>query len=172
MGRPIPKRFFGPLSGTTGTPSGDGYTAAGHNTTSGYSEKFTSYNIPVYKARIPGGSLASPTYDMDIGGDAANGPYIIAQKGARKYRVQTSDGAGNCVLVDDDGSSGIGPGEMVIAGFLGGDAGDGSPIFIKKITKFYAVDFNGTRYKWHVENDGSTLGNVLALSLATDTSIN
>lgn len=171
MGRPIPKRFFGPLSGTSGTPSGDGYTAAGHNTTSGYSEKFTSYNIPVYKARIPGGSLASPTYDMDVGGDAANTPYIISQKGARKFRVHTSDGDGNCILVNDDGSSDIGPGEMVLAGFTSGDSGEGSPTFIQKLTRHYAVDFSGNRYKWYVANDGSSVGNTIVLVAATDASV-
>jgi hypothetical protein len=166
MGRPISKRYFGPLSGTTGTPSGDGYTAAGQNTTSGYSEKLTSYNIPIEQARVPGG-------DLDIGGAASTTPYIIAQKGSRKYRVMTSSGEGICRLVNDDGSSQVTDGEMVIKGYLGGDSGAaGTGIAISKLTKFYAVDFNGQRYKWHVDNDGSSVGNVLVLTAATDTSIN
>ena len=180
MGRPINKKYFGPLTGSSGTPSGDGYTQAGQTinadtvvaTNTVYSEKTKGFNIPVYKARIPGGSLASPTYDMDVGGDASSTPYIIAQKGASKYRVQTSDGVGNCILVNDDGSSAIGPGEMVIAGWLGGDPGNGDPIIIKKISKFYAVDFSGNRYKWHVDNDGSSLANVLTLTAADDVTVN
>lgn len=174
MGRPINKKYFGPLTGSSGTPSGDGYTQAGQNisNTSNYTEKRRGFNIPVYKARIPGGSLASPTYDMDVGGDASTTPYIIAQKGASKYRVQTADGVGNCILVNDDGSSAIGPGEMVIAGWLGGDPGNGQPIIIKKISKFYAVDFSGNRYKWHVDNDGSSLANVLTLTAADDVTVN
>jgi hypothetical protein len=165
MGRPLNKRFFGPLSGTTGTPSGDGRDQHGTDITGGsYSNKQKGYNIPVYKARIPGGTLASPTYAMDVGGDAGNLPYILAQKGSRKYRVRTADGDGNCVLVNDDGSSAVGPGEMVIAGFLSSDSGAGSPIFIKKLTKFFAVDFSNNRYTWYVDNDGSSVGNVLVLT--------
>ena len=169
MGRPINKRYFGPLDGA-GLASADGKDQAGNTLTSTslYSEKKRGYNIPVYKARVPGG-------EMDVGGDAASSPYIIAQKGSRKYRVMTSSGAGNCVLVNDDGSSGIGDGEMVLAGWLGGDTGAGSPIFIRKLTKFYAVDFNGNRYKWHVTagvGADSSLANILVLTAATDTSIN
>jgi hypothetical protein len=168
MGRPISKRYFGPLSGTTGTPSGDGYDQAGHNlsNTSNYTEKKRGFNIPVEQARVTGG-------DLDIGGDAAATPYIIAQKGSRKYRVMTSSGAGNCVLVDDDGSSEVTAGEMVIKGYVGGDAGvAGSGVAIKKLTKFYATDFSGNRYKWYVANDGSSLQNVLVLVTGTDTSVN
>jgi hypothetical protein len=169
MGRPINKRYFGPLTGS-GLSSADGKDQAGNTLTNAslYSEKKLGYNIPVYKARVTGG-------DLDTGGDAAETPYIISQKGSKKYRVQTSDGVGNCVLVNDDGSSGIDEGEMVIAGFLGGDAGAGSPIFIQKLTKFYAIDFSGTRYKWHVapnSGEDSTLANVLVLTAADDASIN
>jgi hypothetical protein len=169
MGRPINKRYFGPLDGA-GLASADGKDQAGNTltNTSSYSEKKLGYNIPVYKARVPGG-------DMDVGGDASTSPYILAQKGSRKYRVMTSSGAGICRLVNDDGSSGIGDGEMVLAGWLGGDTGSGSPIFISKLTKFYAIDFNGTRYKWHVApgvGSDSSLANLIVLTVATDTSVN
>jgi hypothetical protein len=170
MGRPINKRYFGPLSGTTGSPSSDTKDSEGRTltNTSLYTLKGRGYNIPVYKARVAGG-------DLDIGGDAANGPYILAQKGSRKYRVTTSSGDGNCVLVNDDGSSGIAEGEMVLAGFLGGDAGGSSPIFIQKLTKHYATDFSGNRYKWYITNSGagedSSLANVLALVSASATTV-
>lgn len=174
MGRPLPKKFFGRLEATTPkdptNPTQDGKDQTGRTitNTSLYSEKLRGYNIPVEQARIPGG-------DLDIGGDAANSPYIIAQKGSRKYRVNTSSGQGNCILVDDDGSSNVSDGEMVIKGFLSGDTGDGTGIAIKKLTKFYAIDFSGNRYKWYVDNTtgpDSALANVLVLVSATDTSIN
>jgi hypothetical protein len=173
MGRPLPKKFFGRLdteakSAVNPTVDGGDQTGRTITNTSLYSEKLRGYNIPVEQARIPGG-------DLDIGGDAATSPYIIAQKGTSKYRVNTSSGQGNCILVDDDGSSQVGNGEMVIKGFLSGDTGDGTGIAIKKLTKFYATDFNGNRYKWYVDNTtgpDSALANVLVLVTAADTSIN
>jgi hypothetical protein len=174
MGRPIDKRYFGRLEATSPkdptNPTTDGKDQTGRalTSTSLYTLKARGYNIPVYKARVVGG-------DLDIGGDAANTPYIIAQKGSRKYRVNTSSGQGNCVLVNDDGSSGIAAGEMVLAGFLGGDAGGSSPIFIQKLTKHYAADFSGNRYKWYITNSGagedSSLANVLALVDASATTV-
>ena len=166
MGRPINKRYFGPLTGTSGSPSGDGYDQAGNNlsNTSNYTEKKRGFNIPVEQARVIGG-------DLDIGGDAAATPYIVAQKGSRKYRVMTSSGEGICRLVNDDGSSQVTAGEMVIKGYLGGDSGNAG-IAIAKLTKFYAVDFSGNRYKWYVVNDGSSLQNVIALVAASDETIN
>ena len=169
MGRPINKRYFGRFDATAKSadnPTVDGFDQAGHNlsNTSNYTEKRRGFNIPVEQARVTGG-------DLDIGGDAAETPYIIAQKGTSKYRVNTSSGQGNCILVDDDGSSEVSAGEMVIKGYIYGDSGN-SGIAIKKLTKFYATDFNGNRYKWYVINDGSSLQNVLALVTATDASIN
>jgi len=168
MGRPISKRYFGRFDATAKSadnPTVDGFDQAGHNlsNTTNYSEKKRGFNIPVEQARVSGG-------DLDIGGDAAETPYIIAQKGSRKYRVMTSSGAGNCVLVDDDGSSQVTAGEMVIKGYLNGDNGVAG-IAIKKLTKFYATDFNGNRYKWYVANDGSTLQNMLVLVAGTDASV-
>lgn len=166
MGRPINKRYFGPLTGTSGTPSGDGYDQAGHDLsdTNAYSEKKVGFNIPVEQARVIGG-------DLDIGGAASATPYIISQKGSRRYRVMTSSGEGICRLVDDDGSSQVTDGEMVIKGYLNGDSGN-TGVAIAKLTKFYAVDFSGNRYKWYVVNDGSSFQNVLALVAATTASVN
>ncbi len=165
MGRPINKRYFGPLNGS-GLASADGSDAAGHtlsNTTT-YSEKQRGFNIPVEQARVIGG-------DLDIGGEASATPYIISQKGSRKYRVMTSSGEGICRLVNDDGSSQVTAGEMVLKGYLNGDSGN-SGVAIAKLTKFYAVDFSGNRYKWYVVNDGSSFQNVIALVDATTASVN
>ena len=165
MGRPIGKEFFGSINeDIAGSPSADGKDAQGRTTTGAtFRKKDKGFNIPVAQARIPGG-------DADIGGDAAETPFIIAQKGSKKYRVSTSSGAGNCVLVNDDGSSTVGDGEMVILGYTDGDSGNSSGIAIAKLTKHYAVDFNGNRYKWHVENrlaEDSSLANTLMLTVAT-----
>lgn len=171
MGRPINKRYFGRLDPTSPkdptNPTQDGKDQTGRTLTNTnlYRIKARGYNIPVEQARIPGG-------DLDIGGDAANSPYIIAQKGSRKYRVNTSSGQGNCVLVDDDGSSNVGNGEMIIKGFLNGVTGDNPGIAIRKLTKHYAVDFNGNRYKWYVDDTtgpDSALANVLVLISANAT---
>lgn len=169
MGRPINKRFFGTFDATAQSatnPTADGKDQAGNDlsNTSNYSEKRLGFNIPVEQACVPGGEL-------DIGGDASLTPYIMAQKGSRKYRVMTSSGAGNCTLVNDDGSSNVTGGEMVIKGYLNGDSGN-TGIAIRKLTKFYATDFSGNRYKWYVVNDGSSLQNVIALVAATTASVN
>ena len=45
----------------------------------------------------------------------------------------------------------------------------------RKLTKFHAVDFSGTRYKWYVNftsGNDSTLANVLVLAAITDASVN
>lgn len=167
MGRPLNKRFFGPLNGE-GLASSDTGDQVGNTLTDGskYNLKGRGYNIPVEQACIIGGTL-------DIGGDGAPTPYIIAQKGTRKYRVMTSSGQGNCYLVNDDGSSQVTAGEMVIKGYLNGDSGN-TGIAIKKLTKFYATDFNGNRYKWYVAQGvgtDSSFANLLALVPATTTTV-
>jgi len=168
MGRPINKRFFGPLDGD-GLSSGDGKSQAGHTLTNTalYSEKKLGYNIPVYAARVPGQAQVT-------GGEGGDYPFIINQKGSRKYRVRTSATAshvGNCVLVNK--TTGLNEGEMSLQGKLSTD--DNITILVSKLTKFYAVDFSGNRYKWHVApfiGEDSAQANVLVLTVATDTSIN
>lgn len=165
MGRPINKRYFGPLDGA-GLASADGKDQAGNTLTDGniYSEKKRGWNMPVQAARVPGQS------EVTNGGGY---PFIINQKGSKKYRVQTSSTTshvGNCVLVNK--TSSLNEGEMTIAGFLSGDSGVGPAVLLAKITKFYAVDFSGNRYKWYIDNDGSSVGNTLILVTATDATIN
>jgi hypothetical protein len=175
MGRPIGRRYFGPLNTTSDTTDPQGHTLT---STSLYNVKQRGYNIPVERAKVTGGVL-------DIGGEGeASTPYIIAQRGTRRYRVMTADGAGVCYLVnpalyDDSTANPSGrnaawpTGAMAIAGYLNADDGS-SPIYLQKITKHYAVDWSGNRYKWFVTpytGVDSTIANKLILIAATTTTI-
>jgi hypothetical protein len=158
MGRPLGRKNFGPLgstSSTTGYPdSGDGRDQRGVDTTSASTDRQKGYNIPVYKARIPGG-------EMDVQSAGAENLYILAQKGARRFKVYSAaNGVGVCKLVNDDGSSGIDDGEMVLRGFVGTDGSTSK--FIAKISGRKAYDFDGNAYTWYVENDSAE--NVLILT--------
>ena len=109
----------------------------------------------MYKARI------SSTADMDVQDAGAENLYILAQKGARRFKVfSAANGVGVCKLVNDDGSSGIGANEMVLRGFVGTDGGQSK--FIEKISGKKAYDFDGNAYTWYVENDSAE--NVLILT--------
>jgi hypothetical protein len=173
MGRPINKRFFGSLDGgvaqSATNPSVDGKSAAGQDlsNTSNYTEKRLGFNIPVYAARVPGQSQVT-------GGEGGDYPFIVAQKGSRKYRVRTSATAshiGNCTLVNK--TTGLVEGEMSLQGKL--LSNDNATILISKLTKFYATDFSGNRYKWYVapfSGEDSTQANTLILVPATTANVN
>lgn len=157
MGRPLKRKNFGPLGSTTNTSgypdTGDGRDQHSYNTTS-LAAKEKGYNIPVYKARIDGA-------EMDVADGAASNLYILAQKGARRFKVYSeSNGIGICTLVDNDGSSGIDDGEMVIRGFVGTNSGEA--VYIRKISGKKAYDFNNNIYTWYVDNDSSA--NILILT--------
>jgi hypothetical protein len=159
MGRPIQKKMFGPLDGSDTTPVGARWTEDAKNEksydTSGNTRTDRSgINIPLEKARVPGGEL-------DIGGNAAETPYILWQKSSRRFKVRTSDGDGFCKLVNNDGSSGIAEGEMVLVGFVN-DEGSGVPI--RKISGRKAYDFSSNAYTWYVAGDGSSLANRIVLT--------
>jgi hypothetical protein len=158
MGRPLGRKNFGPLGSTTSTSgypdSGDGRDQRGVNTTSATTDRQKGYNIPVYKARIAG-------KDMDVQSAGAENLYILAQKGARRFKIYSeANGVGVCKLVNDDGSSGIEDGEMVLRGFVGTDGGESK--FIAKISGKKAYDFDGNAYTWYVENDSAE--NVIILT--------
>ena len=173
MGRPISKRYFGSLDSgvaqSATNPTVDGKDQAGHTLTDSgtYSEKKLGWNIPVYAARVPGQSQVT-------GGEGGDYPFIVAQKGSKKYRVRTSATAshiGNCVLVNK--TTGLAEGEMSLQGKL--STNDNVTVLIAKLTKFYAVDFSGNRYKWYVApyiGEDSTQANVLVLTPATEASVN
>jgi hypothetical protein len=156
MGRPLPRKVFGPTDATLPL-SGDRWSADGkdpqeRNLTTEAANWNKGYNIPVYKARIAG----QPMDSMDTG----SGPYILSQKGSRKFKVRTDNGDGVCRLVNDDGSSGLSEGEMVLQGFIAGN--DNQSVFIQRITKRRCYDFNGNAYSWYVDNDSTA--NVIILT--------
>ena len=174
MGRPINKRYFGALTDATAqsstNPTQDGKDQSGHTltNTSVYSEKKLGYNIPVLAAYIAG--LSEVT-----GGEGAEYPYIVAQKASRAYTVRTSATAahvGKCRLANK-AIGALAAGEMVLQGKL--STNDSVVINVAKLTKFYATDFNGNRYKWHVEpysGEDSSQANALILTVATTAGIN
>ncbi len=181
MGRPISKRYFGSIKAATAqsaqNPTVDGKDQAGHTltNTSLYSEKKLGYNIPVHTARV---ANAGTTYsEVQFDPASSEYPFIVKQTGSKSYLVRTSGTAahvGKCKLVNKAAGT-LSAGEMVLQGFLSGDAGAGSPINIARLTKFYAHDFSGNRYKWYVNytsGNDSTLANVLVLSAATTASVN
>jgi len=155
MGRPLPRKLFGPTDATApvsgDTWSADGEDPQGRDLTTQTALWNKGYNIPVYKARITG-------QPMDTQG-TGSGPYILSQKGSRKFKVRTDNGDGICRLVNDDDSSGLAAGEMVLQGFT---TPDGSPVYIQRITKRRVYDFNGNAYKWYVDNDSTA--NIIILT--------
>jgi hypothetical protein len=147
MGRPINKKYFGVLAGST---------AAIVN------------NIPVAaagfatKVSIPGGGGGG----ADAGSDDI---YIIKQKSARRFLVQhAEDGEqGVCKLVNKalapDDSTQIVQGEMVIIGYFNGQAKT-----LRSLTNKIATDFDSVRYKWTIDSgvgDDSSATNVIILTL-------
>ena len=174
MGRPINKRFFGSLDSgvaqSATNPSVDGSAASGQNlsNTSNYTEKRLGFNIPVYSGRVIGQTEVT-------GGEGGDYPFIQAQKGSRSYRVRTSATAahvGTCRLVNKAAGTLL-QGEMLLQGKL--LSNDNTTIAIAKLTKFYATDFSGNRYKWYVapfSGEDSTQANTLILVPATTANVN
>jgi hypothetical protein len=174
MGRPINKRYFGALTDATAqsatNPTQDGKDQAGNTLTNPalYTEKKLGYNIPVLAARVPGQTEVT-------GGEGAEYPFIQSQKASRAYRVRTSATAahvGTCRLVNK-AIGALLEGEMLLQGKL--LSNDNSTVLIAKLTKFYATDFSGNRYKWYVEpysGEDSSQANALILVPATTAGIN
>jgi hypothetical protein len=183
MGRPINKRYFGSTKAATAqsaqNPKVDGKDQAGNTltNTSLYSEKKLGYAIPVHSARVA--NEGTTQTEVQIDPSVSEYPFIVKQTGSKTYLVRTSATAshvGRCKLVDKAAGT-LAAGEMILQGNLGGDAGAGTPINIARLTKFYAVDFSGNRYKWYVDfrstaGNDSTMANVLVLAAVTDTSVN
>ena len=90
--------------------------------------------------------------DAYFGGSLHTDAWIINQKGARKYKVQDeSDGTtGFCKLVNATPAAN---GEMTIVGYLNGQGA--SPIKLNKLQKRTAIDWNGNRYTWTINNDST-----------------
>ena len=181
MGRPINKRYFGSTSAATAqsaqNPTVDGKDQAGNalTDTALYSEKKLGYSIPVHSARVSNNGTTQT--EVQFAPAVSIYPFIVKQTGSKTYLVRTSATeahVGRCKLVNGTAGT-LAAGEMILQGNLGGDAGAGTPINIARLTKFHAVDFSGTRYKWYVNftsGNDSTLANVLVLAAITDASVN
>ena len=181
MGRPLNKRYFGSTAAATAqgaqNPTVDGKDQAGNTLTDTalYSEKKLGYSIPVHSARVA--NEGTTQTEVQFAPAVSIYPYIVKQTGSKTYLVRTSATAshvGRCKLVNGTAGT-LAAGEMILQGNLGGDAGAGTPINIARLTKFHAVDFSGTRYKWYVNftsGNDSTWANVLVLAAMTDASVN
>ena len=90
--------------------------------------------------------------DAYFGGSLHTDAWIINQKGARKYKVQDQSDSttGFCKLVNGTPAAN---GEMKLVGYLGSNSG--SAVILNKLQKRTAIDWNGNRYTWYVENDSS-----------------
>ena len=132
MGRPINKRYFGAL-GVDATPT-----------------------IPVQAAGFESKVTIAEGGTADV--------FIVKQKSARRFLVQhTEDGSQyTCRLVNKatagDDSTQIVAGEMVIVGYVNGQA-----VTIQSMTNKLAVDFNSNRYTWALADDSSSSTLVLTL---------
>jgi hypothetical protein len=92
-------------------------------------------------------------YDASLRTDGV----IIKQRGSKSYVVtRVGDIGTTTTYVTAKLVSGApnAYGEMRLQGYSGGNGVDNLKA-IAKLTKRIAVDFNGVRYKWYIENDSS-----------------
>jgi hypothetical protein len=87
-----------------------------------------------------------------FGGELRDDCFVVKQKAARRYKLQDKSDATQafCKLVQ--GAPAVN-GEMQLVGYLNGQTA--SPIVINKLHKKTAIDWNGTRYTWFLQNDSS-----------------
>jgi len=140
MGRPINKKYFGGIVGSSAD---------------------ITNNIPVQSAFIGGHAHTAHDGSAEL--------YIVKQKSARRFVVYSHDDQGItaiCRLTDAanvDDSTQITEGEMVIVGYINGQAKT-----LRSLTNKIATDFDGVRYKWAINSavgDDSATTNVIILTL-------
>jgi hypothetical protein len=88
-----------------------------------------------------------------FGGESRSDVFIVKQKGAKSYFVQDKSDStqAQCKLVETLGTT---EGTMVLTGYTAGGP-DASATPIAKLMKRTAIDFNGVRYTWFLDNDSS-----------------
>lgn len=88
-----------------------------------------------------------------FGGSLNAAAYIVKQKGSRRYQV-TANGTDTavCKLVATTPSAN---GEMLMMGYVEPTGADLSAVPIRHLRKRTAIDFNGNRYTWILQNDSS-----------------
>lgn len=128
MGRPINKRYFGALTGSSNN------------------------NIPVEGAFIDGeATFSAPAAEIFIVKQKSARKFLVqsATSGDQAIcRLVDKAGAG-----EDSTAFGLTEGEMVIVGYV---TGEGTTVTIRSMTNKIATDFNSVRYKWSVEDDSTT----------------
>ena len=145
------------MDATDDSPVGERWTEDGqdqrsYDTSSNARDDRTGINLPVQLAKVGATEVE--------GAPGAEFPYVLWQKGARRFRVRlSSELDGTCKLVS--GESALASGEMVLKGFVD-DAGEGVPL--RKISGRRAYDFNSNAYTWYVAGDGSSLENRIVLT--------
>jgi hypothetical protein len=87
-----------------------------------------------------------------FGGELRDDCFIVKQKAARRYKLQDKSDSTQafCKLVETAPAAN---GEMQLIGYLNGQTA--SPIVINKLQKRTAIDWNGNRYTWFLQNDSS-----------------
>jgi len=88
-----------------------------------------------------------------IGGSNQSDVFIVRQRSAQRYLVQDKS-AGTQVIARTVSGTPAAVGEMRIQGSTTGNL-DADLVAIRKLTSNIAIAFDGTRYKWKVENDSS-----------------
>lgn len=96
-----------------------------------------------------------------ISGGARTDGYIQKQKGSRRYQVYSA-AAGASAVLTLSATSPAASGKMVLLGWVAGSGAaanestsGGTSKIIMKLNKRTAVDSNGVRYTWTLQNDSA-----------------
>jgi len=95
--------------------------------------------------------------EADTGNGEVDTAYILAQKSTNEFRVTDGTTARNCRLVNKTFAN-IAVGEMVIAGSVAGGVGR---VTIAKLFNRTAIDFDGVRYTWEIQDDSTETALIL-----------
>ena len=83
-----------------------------------------------------------------IGGSNQSDVYIVRQRGVRTYLVYDTSGNTEVVARLVAGTPAA-AGEMRLTGYI--DGAD-TPVYLRKLTKKSAIDFNNNKYRWELTN--------------------
>ncbi len=99
-----------------------------------------------YGTNTPGDSDAGIKCEAYIGGSNQSDVYIVRQRGVRTYLVY---GASTEVVARLVAGTPSADGEMRLTGYI--DGAD-TPVYLRKLTKKSAIDFNNNKYRWELTN--------------------
>jgi hypothetical protein len=101
-----------------------------------------------YGTNTPGDSSAGIRCEAYIGGSNQNDVYIVRQRGVRTYLVYDTSASTEVVARLVAGTPAA-AGEMRLTGYV--DGAD-TPVYLRKLTKKSAIDFNNNKYRWELTN--------------------